>query len=534
MNRIPLLCAAAFALLATAPTPASAQAPKKFEWFEETVDLGFKIKRPEGWNLIPPSPGERMMLAKFAHPFQYAISIGPDDELNLYGWLIKFDRRVGPDGEARRPPKKDILSWVKGESDTGASTWTIVEQNELRGVDVPATEYLFEGPFRFGKTHPTIRCYAAVFTITEDLEVALVFNGPGDRSWRKYGKAFEKTAKSFDLVALEKVEHAGPAEGVGAGGIRNQKRHELENYCAATPGWEMYETPNYFVISNNDDDDFLDELQERLEAIRKVYEKQYPPEKARRVKNKPTTPGGDEESAADGDGEDEGAKPEEDMRSISVQADPLEASRTSVVRVCGDRDQYVDYGGPGGSAGYWYSVDEELVVYDDKAVRGRDFTWLVLNHEAFHQYIYYFYGNISPHSWYNEGTGDYFSGFEYKRKRFIEGKSKIRERDIQQMIREERYAPLNDFVRWTQGEYYGSNDLGISGTDCYAQGWSLIWFLRTGDRENANGWDRRWNDILDVYLATLAETGDLDKAVDTAFAGVDWEAFEASWKSYIE
>ena len=27
---------------------------------------------------------------------------------------------------------------------------------------------------------------------------------------------------------------------------------------------------------------------------------------------------------------------------------------------------------------------------------------------------------------------------------------------------------------------------------------------------------------------------DHDEAIDKAFAGVDWEAFEASWKSYIE
>jgi hypothetical protein len=58
----------------------------------------------------------------------------------------------------------------------------------------------------------------------------------------------------------------------------------------------------------------------------------------------------------------------------------------------------MSYGGPGGSAGYWNWGTQELVFFDDKGGDGRNDTWLVLNHEAFHQFIFYFYGNISPHS----------------------------------------------------------------------------------------------------------------------------------------
>ena len=34
------------------------------------------------------------------------------------------------------------------------------------------------------------------------------------------------------------------------------------------------------------------------------------------------------------------------------------------------------------------------------------------------------------------------------------------------------------------------------------------------------------------YLDTIVETGDLEGAVDEAFDGVDWEAFEEAWKNY--
>jgi hypothetical protein len=516
--------------------PALAQAPKKFEWFEETVDLGFKIRRPEGWDLIPPNPDERQMLAKFTPPFQYVINVGPDDRLFLHGWLVKFDRRKDAEGQPRRPRHQDVRSWIKAERETGATGWTLIEQERLKGVGVPATAYLFEGPNLNGPNRPPVRCYAAHYTITADLEVAMIFNGPPEKTWRKYGQAFEKMARSFALVPLAEVDHAD-ADAPGSGSLRAQKRHLLEEEVARTPEWALYETSNYFVVSNNDDDDFIDEVLERLEAIRAVYEEQYPPEKARRAKAPPKTPvpEGEVQPGAE-DAPEEGAEPapDEDLRSTSVQADPLEQSRTSVVRVCATEKQYYGYGGSPGTAGYWYDRHEELVLYDDQADMGRNFTWLVMNHEAFHQYIYYFYGNIAPHSWYNEGTGDYFSGFEYKRKKFVEDKPRLRELEIQQMIRAGEYAPLKDFVRWTKSEYYGSNDLEIPGYRCYAQGWSLIWFLRTGDRRKAPGWNDDWNAILDIYLLTLADTGDLDQAVDKAFAGVDWEAFEASWKAYIE
>ena len=83
------------------------------------------------------------------------------------------------------------------------------------------------------------------------------------------------------------------------------------------------------------------------------------------------------------------------------------------------------------------------------------------------------------------------------------------------------------------GQYYGDNEYGIHPAKCYAQGWSLIWFLRTGEKNKAKGWQSSWGKILDVYLETLAQTGELDTAVDKAFEGVDWEALEKSWASYI-
>jgi hypothetical protein len=519
-----------------------AQAPKPGDWYEDKVDLGFKLRAPD-WELVPAQPNEPNLIVKYA-PRNGRVNLGSGELVFLNCWLVKFDKRAKPDDgsdEKRIGDRtvrisndgaRDIDAWIKEELREVAYTqspWGPVGVNwmydkksypkELKGVDVPAVYYVYEAQTPGGKEE--LGAYVALFTLSDELQVALVGNGPGDsRKWRDYERTYERLAKTFERVQVEAV--AGIGEGKG---LRDRKRATLMQEAARSGDWKLYETPNYFVVSNNDDKAFLEELLERLEAIRKVYEEDYPPAQARLIRQEAEDEDEDTEKSDEEEKEDEN-------RSVSA-IDPMELSRTSVVRVCKDQNLYHEYGGPTGSAGYWSWPQEELVIYDDKAGGGRNDTWIVLNHEAFHQYIFYFYGNISPHSWYNEGTGDFYSGYEYKYRRFKLKENPWRVRRIQEMIREENYAPLKDFVRWTQKEYYGKNSRGLEGGECYAQGWSLIYFLRTGKENKARGWKREWDEILDTYLAELVESGDLDKAVDKAFEGVDWEEFETAWKDYI-
>src|SRR5262245_5033820 len=123
-RRARLLAAAAALLLSST---AAAQAPKKFAWHEDRASLGFRIQRPEGWAEIPPNPGETQMVMKYAPPGQEEVSVGPDDVLYLYGWLVKFDRRADAEGNPPTLPFKDVHEWIKGTKDTGGSGWSLVE-----------------------------------------------------------------------------------------------------------------------------------------------------------------------------------------------------------------------------------------------------------------------------------------------------------------------------------------------------------------------------------------------------------------------
>ena len=97
--------------------------------------------------------------------------------------------------------------------------------------------------------------------------------------------------------------------------------------------------------------------------------------------------------------------------------------------------------------------------------------------------------------------------------------------------------PLNEFVKLSQQDYYGGATKTWPKAEAgqnYAQGWSLIYFLRTGKKANAKGWNPAWDTILETYLRVLATSGKVDQAVESAFQGVDFGPLEAAWIDYTK
>lgn len=537
MNRVPRFSLLFFLVsLVLGSATAFAQAPKVGGYYEDNTSLGFRIKMPKGWEFSPPSPGDDHLIGKYTPINNRAINISPEDRLYLHAYLIKFDRRADSteeedksskpdpsDGETEsvkvyKNQEKDILKWLDGHM--GGNGFR-VESSKTKKIDhLEATEYKIAAQ----TNGSPFKVYAMLYRMQPDLDIAVIFNGPDDRGkWRKYESAASSMAKSFKRVKMKELKLSESKD--SDSGLRTKKRAELEREVATTPGWTLHETDNYFIISNSDDREFMKELKMRLEAIRSVYETIYPFEAATRIKAEAQRIKREEEEE---DAKESGEKRE---RQTTSGYTSQQKSQCSVVRVCNTSGQYHDYGGPGGSAGYWSSRAEELVIYDDQQGGGRRNTWSTLNHEAFHQYIFYLYGSLSPHSWYNEGTGDFFAGYQYKHKKFKIKRFDWRLGRVQGMLKEKRYVPLQEIVRFTQGEYYGTSDYKTTIGDHYAQGWSFIYFLRTGEGK-ASGWNDDWDGILDIYFERLAFTEDLDMAVDAAFEGVDWEELEKSWIAY--
>jgi hypothetical protein len=500
--------------------------------------MGFKVKVPDSWNFIPASPDEGNAIGHYQPKSTECINIGGQEILCIKNWMLVFDRRASSQARLKsRRVSPDIKSWIEREARMVGTQFFEVQAKETKIDGTDCVEYIFEGKsspnVSSGQGGQPVYVYAMLYKLSPELEFALAFNAPAEkRKWSKWRSPLQRMAKSFKRLDIE-TPLTGEASGIGSGSLRAGKRARLQAEVARTPGWNLFESPNYFVVSNNRDEDFVEELMSRLEAIREVYEQDYPVEKAIEARRKNAAR--EQETQA----KKEERTPDEDeaQRTAAEKADPMEQSRTSVARVCATQDEYHSYGGPRSTSGYWASGHEELVLYDAQANQGRNSTWMTLNHEAFHQYIFYFYGNIAPHSWYNEGTGDYYAGYQLDgRGKFQLDKNSNRVRLVEQNLSQGKYCPLKEFVRWTQAQYYERvpNDYGVDVFDAYAQGWSFIYFLRTGKKSKAKGWNAAWDSILDTYLDALAETGDLDLAVDTAFVGVDWNALEQAWKAFYQ
>jgi hypothetical protein len=311
----------------------------------------------------------------------------------------------------------------------------------------------------------------------DDIEYGILLVAPASRR-KDFDRNIKYVARSFRFYddKAKDVESIDALDGVN---ISAARRQEIEK--GKIDGWDVIVSSKkqYVVLYNTDNGRnkvLAQEIARQIELIREqLYEKQFPPSK------------------------------------------PITA--VSVVRVCGDAKEYHRYGGPGGSAGYWNSAAEELVFYDASRAKKIDSdTLAVLYHEAFHQYIYYSAGDIAPHSWFNEGHGDYYSGAQLHGRTFkiepFRWRTGIIKNAVAHGPREKMevegpdgkkhvqyaadggYTPLADFVKFTQRQYYSYPGI------CYAQGWSFIYFLREIVPKK-RAYREKWGHILDRYFDTL-------------------------------
>lgn len=351
---------------------------------------------------------------------------------------------------------------------------------------------------------------------------AYVWNIPRRRTVVVFGQCAED-----DLEELEPIfEEVGTELRLYQPDLREderwRKRYAQKGYRAIdyrTPvrieamedGWKVEDTENYIIVYNTSDQPLIRRIVKDLEDIREKYIELFPP------------------------------------------SGPIEA--VSTVRICSSMEEYHSYGGPPGSAGYWYDVTEELVL-PDATVRkkgektDKSNTFIILYHEAFHQYIHYSAGKLAPHSWFNEGYGDYFSGADISGGKVRKiGPNPWRVATIKRAVEQRKHVPLADLIRYEQRDYYRNAGL------CYAEGWSLVYFLNTSKEALRH---EAWSQILTIYFETLkaawaeqlarleaegkeedataklaAQKEAREAAVDAAFDGVDIWELQKAWMEYV-
>jgi len=514
----------ALALLATASI-----APAQGGWTtEKHADLGLTFPRARNYEQIPTQPDERYRVLYFA---EKATENGKDakrirPELNVL-WFDRLPERAPVTGEgAGAGPQENPAEKTKPAAE-GAKA-----DEDAKPVDgVEAYLQRYYPKWRLGKpTEGKERggCSAREFPLTPGRELDVDASGwvyaltRGGRTIAFLGFCGIPDYKDQVRIWRYSAEHVEISE------PEEQSTDKLQRMYAKLTlphpeyrigvrqklvrGWKAEDTEHYIVTYDTPDQPLVRKIVRDLELLHAEYEKLFPP---------------------------------------TAKMDAV-----STVRICKNADEYLSYGGAPHTAGYWNSAAEELVLFDaetiEKHVRSTTDTFVALYHEAFHQYIHYSSGEIPPHSWFNEGHGDFFSGASVK-----DGKVKSigvnpwRIATVKAMVAREKTIPWKEIVRFEQKQYYDPAKVGL----CYAEGWSIIYFLRKSKVVEKRP---EWARILPRYFETLqadyaerleslkaagkredkaavAEAGvqAREKAVAAAFAGVDMDEIEAAWMKFV-
>ncbi|MEQ8766143.1 MAG: hypothetical protein RL885_19660 [Planctomycetota bacterium] len=444
-----------------------AAAPSDVTRFE-SKEYGFRFVSPEDWTGVP-LRGERYVVGRFNGPdFR-----DPKTRMGVSGSaeVLVFEKAIsGPStGGSDEKSEQKSASAASWETALKARLGEETEEKHRRAVKVDGENgeqiWYEHGP------EGMLTSWCLVVE-RERYDVVVRYTLPTYRIEKRDDRAIA----AIVLKTFEWFEPEGAAD-VDLSQLSPRERTLHLAKSNLPDGYFLHETDRYVVISNTSKK-ITAEVAFQLEKIRDLYEKIFPLE------------------------------------------EPIEA--VSKVRIFANRDDYHAYGGPPSSAGFWSPGHEELVMFDNTAQDKND-TFAVLRHEAFHQYIYYRCGELSPHSWFNEGYGDYFSGAKYRGGSFGPGKFLWRTPVIRKALQEDTVIPMKDILAYTQRQYYEPKVASI----CYAQGWSIVYFLREGRLKH-----KEWDDILDKYLTKLVETRDRDQALAHAFEGVDIDEFEAEWKRF--
>ena len=161
-----------------------------------------------------------------------------------------------------------------------------------------------------------------------------------------------------------------------------------------------------------------------------------------------------------------------------------------------DGRSYMRGGGIRGAAGDYDPVTRKIFMPTGKSKKD---TTLVLNHEAFHQFI----DDYAPHvpQRLNEGLAEYFAPFYLKKGAMFSRPNWWRLKGLQRQIRYKRCTPADELMVMTQAEMYAPRKIGTH----YAQAWGMLYYM----------------------------IEDLDEAFAKTFGRVDMDKLETRWQSYV-
>ncbi|MFN0207603.1 MAG: hypothetical protein ACKVS6_14955 [Planctomycetota bacterium] len=506
---IVIVAAIAFAALGGARAYAQ-QAPDGFK-NAGSASKGISLIVPQYFDEIPVAPGNETTALRFIEK-EFGNKPKSDAEIRIL--TIQIPEATIITGAASRPESAPAPK--PPAAPRGFNTFEEFVKKTMPGWECGANGSVdgmsIKKLDRFTLTNGKAPVQGVAYVVKDD-DRFVCFVGFGRKDdFIDIGRKYERCAKYLKIgeaketsAELDKLYKSKKFRGV---------EYRLKVRDAMSKGWKAEDTENFILIYNISDKTLINKMKHSLEVLREKLEVLFPPVR--------------------------------------------EVVEVSTVRICKDRDEFLKFSEIPKNlpvAGFWNSRTQELVFYNNvKDPTYPTASWedacIVLYHESFHQYIYYACGELDPHSWFNEGYGDYFSGSKISSvSTKVEkiGPNPWRVANIKRMVAEKTFAPLEKLVRFEQQDYYSRPG------EYYAQGWSFIYFLNDPAVIKKHP---SWGKILRKYLSTLIQTyqSELTKlgaernpenvakarltarntAVDAAFEDIKFDELESAWKSFVE
>ncbi|MFT7537743.1 MAG: hypothetical protein ACI85K_003704 [Hyphomicrobiaceae bacterium] len=525
----------ATALVLLIAATALAQAPPGFKTYENKLSK-LTFWYPTAYKEVPLPPTEQVLVAKFVLKKTPRELRKLDERVvkaaNMQVSIFLFDTVTAPvtaggeGGEERGPStvreamesRSRVTSWKQFEKRLG---WPV-------SADAKNKDAFKMGPRRFTREHSM---FGRLVRKRVGGKVFGVYGHTIEPHKAKLNKIIDTVAKSLKLrdlgvstaAATSRIDRIYRKSKYGSIEWRKQIRSRLAK------GWKAVDTDNYLIVHHTKNKGLIKNIARDIEAMRTFYMGMFPPSG--------------------------------------------EVDKVSVLRLCATKDEYHQYGGPPNTGGYWHPGNEELVLFDysytqktmttkqKQAMGGRKLSskdsMLVLRHEAFHQYIFYAIGEFSPHDWFNEGYGDYFSGAVVHpntgRVRHINPSPWRIHRAKDMCEFGKGFLPLEKILKAERAVFYNRSRVG----DYYAGAWSFVYFLKESKEAAAHPqWSKMlstyFNGVKDHYQRGLEKAGrekngeepDLrdkqvagftarKKALAETLEGIDVPKLEEAWRQWV-
>jgi hypothetical protein len=261
-------------------------------------------------------------------------------------------------------------------------------------------------------------------------------------------------------------------------------RQRVINNIKNLANWWYLETDNFIVVANIDNKKTVKELKAGLEKSRSIFMQIYP------IK------------------------------------EPLKA--VSVVKAFETRKGYIAYIGKQyeWTGGLWMSDKKELVVspMNFGSVRARRKMMVdVIQHEGFHQYIYFATNEQQTAVWFNEGNATFFEGIEFK------GKNAVIEPTYraEKMLNIIGSADIGKLLTMSYPEFYGVNK-----QHNYTLAYGLMFFLHKGAKIMKGKYKNNYSEIPTKYYQAILKTNNATEATKIAWHNVKMKTFNKVFNKF--